>query len=140
MNESPNRNVTESLNASTEGRWNDPSSPGQEPSLDTVLNVLADAYRRRLLVALLEHDSQDVDDARIPADVTSSDEEWDRLDVELIHVHLPKLERAGLVEWDRETRELRTGSHFEAVRPLLRFVRDNADELPDERPSSGTTA
>ncbi|RBI58293.1 ArsR family transcriptional regulator [halophilic archaeon] len=108
--------------------------------MDTVLDVLADAYRRRLLVTLLERDSQDADDARIPADVTSGDEERDRLDVELVHVHLPKLERAGLVEWDRETREVRTGPRFEATRPLLRFVRDYADELPDERPSSGTTA
>lgn len=49
------------------------------------------------------------DDAGIPARDAVTDEDPVRLEIRMIHVHLPKLDDAGVVEWDRETTEVRKG-------------------------------
>ncbi|TYL38429.1 transcriptional regulator [Natronococcus pandeyae] len=101
-------------------------------SLDAVLDVLTDRHRRRLLVALLEHDSQTRSNVQIPDDIIVGDEELERLHVQMYHVHLPKLEAAGLVEWDRTTNEVQRGPQFETVRPLLDPIRDQVDDVLEE--------
>lgn len=108
------------------------NSPDSKLSLDRVLGVLASKYRRRLLVALLEHNPQDDDDPQIPDDVGIADEELDTLMIQMNHVHLPKLEEAGLIEWDRDTDSIRKGPDFDQIRPLLELMRNHADELPDD--------
>lgn len=102
------------------------------PSMDTALDALADEYRRRLLVALLEHGSQDDGDIQIPSDIRVENEDPKALETEMVHVHLPRLEEAGFIIWDSEAREVRAGPEFEEIRPLLRLLRDHADELPDD--------
>ena len=101
-----------------------------EHSLDSVLHVLADRYRRRLLVALLDHNPQDDDDIQVPADITVEDEKRGVLRTQMVHVHLPKLEDMEFIEWDRDAHEVRKGPQFEEIRPLLELMRDHADELP----------
>ncbi|WP_254663402.1 hypothetical protein [Haladaptatus sp. W1] len=78
-------------------------------SLGVGLDVLANNYRRRLLIALLEHNPQDDTDTQIPADLTIEDEDIEKLMIQMTHTHLPKLEAAGFIEWDRETNEVRKG-------------------------------
>ena len=107
-------------------------SPDSVRSLDRFLDVLANKYRRRLLVALLEHNPQDDEDPQIPDDVGITDEDLDDLMMQMSHVHLPKLEEAGFIEWDRDTNAVRKGANFGEIRPLLELMRDHADELPDE--------
>ena len=107
-------------------------SPDSVGSLDRFLNVLASKYRRRLLVALLEHNPQDDEDPQIPDDVHITDENLDDLMMQMSHVHLPKLEEAGFIEWDRDTNAIRKGGKFDEIRPLLELMRNHADELPDE--------
>ena len=107
-------------------------SPDSERSLNRFLDVLANKYRRRLLVALLEHNPQDDEDPQIPDDVDITDEDLDDLMVQMSHVHLPKLEEAGLIEWDQDTNAVGKGANFGEIRPLLELMRDHADELPDE--------
>lgn len=97
--------------------------------VDTALDVLTNRYRRRLLVALLDHNPQDWADPEFTADDVSDDE---RLAIRITHVHLPKLADAGYVEWDQTGTEVRTGPRFDEIRPLLRLLHDNADDLPDD--------
>ncbi|WP_458206654.1 DUF7344 domain-containing protein [Haladaptatus sp. NG-SE-30] len=106
--------------------------PNEDVPLDTLLEVLANKYRRRLLTALLEHNPQDDDDAQLPADVTIEDEDLANLKEHMTHVHLPKLVDAGLIEWDQEANVLQTGPRFNEIRPLLQLMYDHADELPDD--------
>jgi hypothetical protein len=106
-----------------------PTSP---PSMDTVLDVLANQYRRRVLVALLEHNPQDDEDPQIPADVNLADEDLETLKIHMTHSHLPKLEDAGFIEWNRDTNAVRKGPRFDEIRPLLELMRDHADELPSD--------
>ena len=100
-------------------------------SLDTALDILANEYRRRLLVALLEHNPQDDDNPLVPEDIHLATEDLETLRIHMTHTHLPKLEEAEFIEWDRDTNTIRTGPRFDEVRPLLELMQNHADELPD---------
>lgn len=108
------------------------SSTSSPASLDSVLDAIANKYRRRLLVALLEHNPQDDDDPQIPANVKFEDEDLESLQIQMTHTHLPKLEDAGFIEWDQETNTVRKGPRFDEIQPLLELMHNHADELPDE--------
>lgn len=95
--------------------------------LDTVLEILANRHRRRLLLALFERERQD-DDAHWPDDLIESDEHSDAFRVTMRHCHLPKLAHAGLIEWDETRNVVRRGPRFEEVEPLLQLLIDRADE------------
>ncbi|MFC4438841.1 MULTISPECIES: helix-turn-helix domain-containing protein [Natrialbaceae] len=97
-------------------------------SLDRYLDILANKYRRRLLISLLDHTPQN--DARIPPDIHVEDEDLENLKIQMVHRHLPKLEDAGFIIWDRETNEVRKGPRFDEIRALLQLMRDHTDELP----------
>jgi hypothetical protein len=99
-------------------------------SLDVILELLMSRYRRRLLVALLEHNPQDDRDPLLPPDTVSTEMDTERLRIAIQHTHLPKLEAAGVVEWDRETNQISKGPEFDELRPLLQLLYDHADELP----------
>jgi hypothetical protein len=98
---------------------------------EEALMLLANKYRRRLLVDLLEHNPQDDEDTRLPADVTITDDELAKLRVDMTHVHLPKLEAAGVIEWDRDQNEISKGPVFDELRPLLELMDEHSEDLPD---------
>ena len=79
--------------------------------------ALANPLRRRLLVALTNHNPQS--DALTPENVHEGDEDLERLRVVMYHNHLPKLEQTGLIEWDRRTHEVVRGPRFDEIRPML---------------------
>ena len=47
----------------------------------------------------------------------------------MVHVHLPKLERYGCVEWDRRTKDVAKGPNFEEIRPVLELLEAHDEEL-----------
>ena len=95
---------------------------------DDALDAIANLQRRRLLVALLEHNP--IDDAPVViADDDAEAEAVERL-VQIKHVHLPKLEEYGFIEWDRDTHEVIKGPRFDEIRPMLELLVDHEDELP----------
>ena len=98
-------------------------------SFDEVMNALANVQRRKLLLALLEHNPQD--DTPV---VVAADDEADAVErlVSMQHVHLPKLVEYGFIEWDEESHEVMKGPKFDEIRPLLELLDDHEDELPDD--------
>ncbi|WP_458187977.1 DUF7344 domain-containing protein [Haladaptatus sp. NG-WS-4] len=86
-------------------------------------------YRRRLLMTLLDHNPED--EASIPEDLATNDEELEAMLIEMTHVHLPKLESLDIIEWDRDKNVVIRGSAFEELQPLLKLVDNHRDELPD---------
>ena len=64
--------------------------------MDDLHTAMANPYRRRLLVALAGHNPPS--DMLTPEDVHEGDRDVEQLQVETHHVHLPKLEVAGLIE------------------------------------------
>lgn len=96
---------------------------------DAMFRALADKRRRRLLIALLEHDPGD--DLPVPDVVRPDDQPVETLGLELHHVHLPVLEDRGFVEWDREANSVSAGPNFEEIRPFLELMDRHRDDLPD---------
>lgn len=99
--------------------------------LDECFEALGSAQRRRLLLALLESNPRD-DTPAVTEGVTDSEGDADRALVQYHHVHLPKLERYGLVDWDREAGQVTKGPSFGEIRRLLELLRDEPDALPGD--------
>jgi hypothetical protein len=99
--------------------------------MDQYFEALADVQRRRLLVALLDHDPQQAEVA-IPNDVTEGEKPLGLLQAEFSHSHLPKLEEAGFITWNQDTQKVVKGPNFDEIRPFIELMRDHADELPDD--------
>lgn len=99
-------------------------------STDEMLNALGHVQRRKLLVSLLDHNPQD--DA--PAVVSESEEAAETMTrlVQMEHVHLPKLEEYGFIEWDRENHDVSKGENFDEIRPLLELLAAHEEELPPD--------
>jgi hypothetical protein len=103
--------------------------PEHRSKFGQALAVLADRYRRELLLALLIENPQDDDDCD-PLDIIDPPDEPEVLEVELFHKHLPKLEQLGYIEWNRETGEIAKGPDWDDVEPVLTLIADHRDELP----------
>ena len=99
--------------------------------MDEYFEALANIYRRRLLVALLEHNPQR-DNVDVPEDVHKGENALEVLQIEFQHSHLPRLEEAGFIRWNRDTHEVVKGPRFDEIRPLLELMQNHADELPDD--------
>ena len=95
-----------------------------------MMDALADVQRRQLLVALLEHNPQD-DTPAVVADFESKTGALERL-VSMHHVHLPKLDEYGFINWNEDTHEVTKGAKFDDFRPLLELLEDHEDELPPD--------
>ena len=101
--------------------------------MDEYFEGLANIHRRRLLVALLDHNPQQ-DGVTAPEAVHEGEKSLEVLQTELYHSHLPRLEEAGFIRWNRDTHEVVKGPRFDEIQPLLELMRDHADELPDDWP------
>jgi hypothetical protein len=95
-----------------------------EDRLDRALDALAHAQRRRLLQELLEADAG----ASVAIDAAASD----RSSVSMRHVHLPKLESYGFVDWDPEREVVTRGPNFDDVRAVLEALARHREEFPGD--------
>ena len=80
-------------------------------TLDDYLQLLANGQRRRILRALLGSEGPVTVDPGDPA-----------AHARLHHIHLPKLESAGLVDWNRRGGTVVRGPAFDDVVPLLEAI------------------
>lgn len=88
--------------------------------IEDYLYVLENEYRRQLLLTLLDRDDQDA--VSVPDAAIQHDEDPAPVRIEFHHRHLPKLERLGLIGWDRKTDSVRKGPNYGTLRPLLEAV------------------
>lgn len=98
---------------------------------DSILKALADEERRQLLFDLLEANPRP-DSPGVSENRQASPEEFERRQVALYHKHLPLLDDAGFVTWNREANEVVKGPRFEYLKPVLQFLEEYQEELPDE--------
>jgi hypothetical protein len=99
--------------------------------MDELFQALANVRRRRLLVALLDHNPQR-DDEVVPEDIHEGETAIETLRSELYHSHLPRLEEVGFIRWNRDTHEVVKGPRFDEIRPILELMRNHADEFPKD--------
>lgn len=95
-----------------------------------IFEVLANEQRRRVLVTLLEHNPQ-CGKVKVPEDVGVGGTELAKLRIKYYHLHLPKLDAAGFINWNRDSLEIVKGPSFSEIRPLLELIQNHRDELPD---------
>lgn len=103
-------------------------STADSTTLDALFGVLADSRRRHVLAVL------DVNDAAVPlmelaAQVAAREtgsppvelgiSAVEPVTASLVHVHLPRLADAGLVDWDRDRKAVTSRQPSEAHRPLV---------------------
>lgn len=94
------------------------------PRVDRAFDVLSRRPRRRLLLSLLETTGPSS-----PSDYRARGPD-ERREIMLRHVHLPRLEDAGYVEWDREADTVSEGPNFAEIEPLLHLLAEHEDDLP----------
>ncbi len=111
-----------------------PVNPGTEgtdaPRLDTLFMLLSDSHRRRLLTELAEDTPRSVETL---VD-TAARENPRSPEIELYHNHLPKLQEAGVIEWEMDTGTIRRGPQFDTVAAIVGVLRSNQDALPADWP------
>ncbi|MFD1635091.1 DUF7344 domain-containing protein [Haloplanus ruber] len=95
-------------------------------SLDSAFEILSHTYRRRILVVLVQHDSD------IKFGIDHLIQASDRRDIELSlhHNHLPKLDQIELINWNREEDTISRGIRFEEIAPMLELLIEHREELP----------
>ena len=98
------------------------------PNLDTQLKLLSRRERRLVLRELLL-DGDPFEVADVLDEETAESEQ-----VTYEHDHLPKLESAGYIEWNRLTGQIARGPQFREIVPLLELLEEHADELPTDWP------
>jgi hypothetical protein len=103
---------------------------------DTMMTTLSSVERRQILVNLLENNSQQV--GRDVATGESIDERHNS--ITLIHVHLPKLEADGFIDWNRKTGEISKGPTFEEITPILEALQSRRTDLPADYLGGGEIA
>jgi len=98
-------------------------------SFDSQLTAIQHVERRRVLLMLLRSTANDAafDDGRAPTETDVR-----KLKLQMYHVHLPKLERMGLIESTGGWYDIRRGPRFDDIAPLLRVIDDHRDELPTD--------
>jgi len=112
------------------------SRTNESASLDVMFDALRDPYRRRILLAISDHNPRDTSEFTQDkfASVNVDETEPEQLELKLLHSHLPKLAEKGYIDWNPETQTIRRGPNFEDIAPLLKLMDDHADELPADWP------
>ena len=105
-------------------------------SLDVMFDALRDPYRRRILLAVSDHNPRDINEFTQDefASVDADEADPEQVELELFHSHLPKLDEKGYIDWSPETQTIRRGPNFDDIAPLLKLIGDHADELPADWP------
>lgn len=86
--------------------------------IDGMMDVLSREARRLVLLMLLE------EDAETSIDVIEEAIDSERIEVQLHHTHLPKLEQAGYIEWQPGSDRITRGPNYDEIEPLLRLLEE----------------
>lgn len=96
-----------------------------------MLDSLCHPARRRILTLLAEVGPGGADGVTLEG-VAATVDGSDRPAVELVHAHLPKLDGAEYVDWDRNSGTIGRGPRFDEVAPLVELPYVHRAELPAE--------
>ena len=105
-------------------------------SLDSLFGLLADFRRREALVTLLTHEDISLPDLADEVAIAERGEPLTRIDADdvlhvylsLYHTHVPKLARAGLVEYDQDDDYVALTDAGLALESPIRALCDPADD------------
>ncbi|WP_132057375.1 DUF7344 domain-containing protein [Halorussus amylolyticus] len=93
--------------------------PEVHDRLDASFGLLAHAHRRSVLYALREDGPKTRDELADELVATGVADDRDRTVASLFHTHLPKLDDAGVVEYDRDDGVVSLAPDVERLEPYL---------------------
>ena len=99
---------------------------------DNVFQALTAEPRRQIVVALMEAPQDrglSLPEAANPPYLRMDPEP---LYVELVHSHLPLLERHGYVTWEEQPPRVRRGPNFEEVAVVFESLYDRVERIPEQ--------
>lgn len=99
------------------------------PEIDQIFENLSNSHRRLILLLVKQGAVKTETDLMVRG---ADDSEV--AEMALVHNHLPRLDEAGYIEWDRASGELSKGPRFDEIEPLLELIETHADELPADWP------
>lgn len=102
--------------------------------LNRVFDALRHPYRRRVLRVLAEESRHE--EAFKPVDFQLAEADFSTFEIELAHIHLPKLEEAGYITWDKSDNMIWYGERFDEIAPVVELLERNEGELPGDWPST----
>lgn len=111
-------------------RRGNPARTGTEQPTDALFDVLSSHHRRCVLSQLARHRTEtSVTDLarRVAADEADcpvaevSDDDHDRVECALFHVHLPKMADLGFVEYDPEQATVAPGVRTDDATPFIKI-------------------
>jgi len=111
----------------------DDQHPAERDSLNTMFDVLSHGARRQILVELADHNPRteaEFETEEFVADAGNPDSP----EIQLHHIHLPKLADAGFINWDSQTETITRGPRFSEIEPLLVVIDEHQDTLPVDWP------
>jgi hypothetical protein len=111
----------------------DDQHPAGGNSLNTLFEVLSHSVRRKILVELADHNPRteaEFETEEFVADAGNPDSS----EIELHHIHLPKLADSGFINWDSETETITRGPRFSEIEPLLVVIDNHQDTLSVDWP------
>lgn len=99
--------------------------------LNTIFSVLRHPTRRHILATIRDSQSHPsggfaLDDF-LEDDGTSEDSP-----AGLHHSHLPKLDNAGFIDWDRQTNTVMRGPRFDEIESVLEILQTRQDAFPGD--------
>lgn len=109
-------------------------TPPPEPiTADTALRLLAERRRRQVLRQLADTDTPTTIDrlgeAILAAVGSETDITEEGLAIQLHHIHLPKLQEVGVIEYDQRGGTVRRGPQFRDTLALCRAIQQHREEF-----------
>lgn len=95
---------------------------GPSDRLDSLFETLAHRHRRHVLTVLADEAQSDSDRVELD-ELARGLADRTRFRIALHHQHLPVLERAGYIEWERDRNAIRRGERFGEVAVLVARLR-----------------
>jgi hypothetical protein len=99
---------------------------------DEMFDALGAVQRRRVLVGLLESPDDSLRGLMDPGAEPGTETEFTGDTVSMTHVHLPKLEDYGFVDWDEDADVVQAGERFDEIEPLLGLLDENQELISND--------
>lgn len=117
------------------GKWDGPPTHSQvtevsdeprmsETQVDSMMDALRKLERRQILLAILDTDKP------VRAGDLATEVDSVATEIRLHHLHLPKLNSVGYIEWDPDTQTVTRGPQFDDIEPLLQLLNEYVEGHP----------
>lgn len=102
------------------------------PGVGRMTDILSSRHRRLMMVSLRQGVVESEADFMF-----RSGNDYEETERSLRQDHLPRLEEAGYIEWDRESGGISEGPRFDEIEPIPELIENHSDALPPTGPETG---